>query len=329
MIYPEKLKKYTQQGQIPESVSVHMLEFYEEYAKTVERKGDSIENHELLFDVYLELVRDQCRKPFKFDHFHQQLRAPMDYHQFGIEFMRPLLNYPKCKTYGLEIFDQIEQQITERENVVFLANHQIEADPQVIKLLLERTHPQLGENMIFVAGERVITDPVAVPFSLGCNLLCIYSKRYIDNPPDHQHEKQIHNQKTMKRMSELLAEGGKAIYVAPSGGRDRPDQNGVVQIAPFDAPSIEMFYLMAKRSKRPTHFYPLALKTYDLLPPPQGIQTELGERRQIKGGDVSMAVAPEINMETFPGSQTKDKHARRSCRAEYIQSLVKKAYATL
>ena len=329
MIYPEKLKQYTDQKQIPESVSRHMLEFYEEYAKTVERKGDSISNHELLFDVYLELVRDQCLRPFKFDHFHRQLRAPMDYHQFGIEFIRPLLYYPKCKIYGLEIFDQIEQQISKGENVVFLANHQIEADPQVIKLLLERTHPDLGENMIFVAGERVITDPVAVPFSLGCNLLCIYSKRYIDTPPEQHHEKQIHNQKTMKKMSELLGEGGKAIYVAPSGGRDRPDAHGAVQIAEFDAPSIEMFYLMAKRSKRPTHFYPLAMKTYDLLPPPQDIQSELGERRQIKGGNVSMAVAPQIDMETFPGSDTKDKHARRKIRADYIQSLVKEAYATL
>ena len=43
--------------------------------------------------------------------------------------------------------------------------------------------------MIFVAGERVITDPLAIPFSMGSNLLCIYSKRYIDHPPEKKIEK--------------------------------------------------------------------------------------------------------------------------------------------
>ncbi len=50
--------------------------------------------------------------------------------------------------------------------------------------------------MIFVAGERVITDPLAVPASMGRNLLCIYSKRYIDHPPELKSEKQLHNKRT-------------------------------------------------------------------------------------------------------------------------------------
>ena len=68
--------------------------------------------------------------------------------------------------------------------MIFLANHQIEADPQAISLLLDDLYPNFAENMIFVAGERVITDPFAIPFSMGRNLLCIYSKRYIDHPPE-------------------------------------------------------------------------------------------------------------------------------------------------
>jgi glycerol-3-phosphate O-acyltransferase len=43
-------------------------------------------------------------------------------------------------------------------------------------------------------------------------------------------------------------------YVAPSGGRDRPNQEGIVEVAPFDPQSIEMFNLMAKKSTRPTFF---------------------------------------------------------------------------
>ena len=162
------------------------------------------------------------------------------------------------------------------ENAIFLANHQIEADPQAISILLENSYPKFAEEMIFVAGERVITDPLAVPASMGRNLFCIYSKRYIDQPPEQKMKKQLHNKRTMELMSQLLSEGGKAIYVAPSGGRDRPNANGIVEIAPFDPQSIEMFYLMAQRAGHPTHFYPMALKTFELLPPPQSIQVELG-----------------------------------------------------
>ena len=329
MTFEEKLEKYLKSGIINEKYAALLQGFYDEYCKTLSRKGDSIDNHKQIFEILVELVRDQCQNPFHFDHYHQQIRAPFDYYLFGIEFLRPLINYSECKTYGLEIFDQIEEQMNQGDNVIFLANHQIEADPQAMSLLLERTHPKIAESKICVAGERVITDPLAVPFSLGCNLLCIYSKRYIDNPPELQEQKQLHNKKTMQVMAELLSEGGKAIYVAPSGGRDRRNDEGVVELAPFDGKSIEMMYLMARKSKHPTHFYPLALKTYSLLPPPSTIQTELGERRIIEGGGIKMAVAPEVDMEVFPGSDIKDKHARREKRADYIHNLVVKAYDTL
>ena len=51
--------------------------------------------------------------------------------------------------------------------------------------------------MIMVAGDRVTTDVVAVPFSKARNLLCIYSKRHIDNPPEEKPKKMRHNAKTM------------------------------------------------------------------------------------------------------------------------------------
>ena len=71
--------------------------------------------------------------------------------------------------------------------------------------------------MIFVAGHRVTTDPVAIPFSRGVNLLCIYSKKYIDVPPEKKAEKLAHNSKTIAKLEDLLNEGGKCIYVAPAG----------------------------------------------------------------------------------------------------------------
>ena len=168
--------------------------------------------------------------------------------------------------------------------------------------------------------------PLAIPFSMGCDLICIYSKRYIDNPPDLKAKKQLHNKNTMEQMSRLLQEGGRIIYVAPSGGRDRGNANGTVEVAPFDPASIEMFYLMAKKAKTPTRFVPFALSTYDLLPPPETIQKELGEVRKAKRTPISIAFAPPFDMENFPGSNSGDRIQRRENRARQIWSIVHRMY---
>ncbi len=130
----------------------------------------------------------------------------------------------------------------------------------------------------------------------------------------------------MEQMSRLLQEGGKVIYVAPSGGRDRRNAEGKIEVAPFDPQSIEMFYLMAKKAKTPTHFYPFALATYDLLPPPETIQKELGEVRYAKRCPIHLALAPPFDMEKFPGSDQNDKIARRQSRADAIWKIVKTNY---
>lgn len=87
-----------------------------------------------------------------------------------------------------------------------------------------------------------------------------------------------------------------------------------------------MFYLIAKRSLRPTHFYPLALKTYAILPPPKTIQVELGESRTVGYGPIQIAFGSEIDMENYSLKKSSDKHARRKERAEFIYNLVRKMY---
>jgi len=123
-------------------------------------------------------------------------------------------------------------------------------------------------------------------------------------------------------MSVLLSDGGHAIYVAPSGGRDRRNALGVVEVAPFDPQSVEMFYLMAQRAARPCHFYPMALATYDFLPPPEEVQVEIGEPRQAKRSSIHLAVGAECDMERLPGSELADKQARREARASAIWATV-------
>jgi glycerol-3-phosphate O-acyltransferase len=329
MKFLTKIDLAVEAKQLPKKYAVSMKSFYETYRQALIGKGDSIENYESIFNVFLELVLRQIESPYPFEPYHRKIREPFDYYAFGLDLLRPLVIFEKSRVLGLEHVDAMQACVDREENVILFANHQTEPDPQAISLLLEKEKPLFGEEMIFVAGQRVIADPLAVPFSMGRNLLCIYSKKHMEHPIEQKHEKQLHNQRVMKQMALLLSEGGKCIYVAPSGGRDRPDSNGFLEVAPFDPQSIEMFWLMAQQSKKITHFYTLALSTYKLLPPPCSVECELGESRITTCTPIHMAFGKEIPMKTFPGSEGLDKRALRSARATYIWEQVKHDYMRL
>lgn len=329
MDYLSKLEYYSKNGKLPQKYMQILHNFYLSYSEAIERNGDNIKTYESLLLQYLDLVIEQLKNPFLFESFHKRIKTPFDYHAFGLEIFRPLILFNESKVHRINYVNQIEAFLAKGENVILLANHQIEPDPQVINLLLEKTHSKLAEEMIFVAGHRVITDPLAIPLSMGCNLLCIFSKKYLETIPEHKEEKLLHNQRTMKKMSQLLSEGGKCIYVAPSGGRDRPNEKGKIDVAHFDPQSIEMFWLMAQKAERPTHFFPLALATYHLLPPPHSIEKDVGEHRHASCTPVHLAFNEEIDMENFPGSENLDKKAKRKARCQYIWEIVQKDYKSL
>ena len=314
----DKLQKAVEARKIPEKLGAIIHNFYLSYAEAAQENGYTIAQLQSLLDQFLQHVIENLEHPYQFEPYHAAIRSPIDYYQFGLELLRPLVVFAKSTIQGKDHLHGIAQAIAKGENVILLANHQTEPDPQAISLLLENTHPQLAEEMIFVAGDRVITDPLAVPFSKGRNLLCIYSKRHIDLPPERKQEKLTHNQRTMKKMAQLLNEGGKCIYVAPSGGRDRRDPTGEIAIAPFDPQSIELFWLTAQHAEKKTHFHTLALATYDLLPPPSSVEKELGERRHASCTPLHLTFGPAIDMDLFPGSDCADKKERRQYRADYL-----------
>lgn len=329
MDFIARVKKCVADGLLSEQIGVTLEQFYASYSEAVAGNGHRIEEYLPVLQQFLELVIKHLREKYTFEPYHQRLREPVDYYKFGLDLIRPLVIFESSKVARLERVDEMVRQLSQGHNVVLLANHQTEPDPQAISLLLEKTHPAFAEEMIFVAGHRVTTDPLAVPFSLGCNLICIYSKKHIENPPEQKMEKLQHNQRTMKRLSQLLAEGGKCIYVAPSGGRDRPDASGYVDVAPFDPQSIEMFWLIAQQAGTPTHFYPLALYTYPLLPPPNSVEKELGEHRQAQCTPIHMAFGEEVEMSNFPGCDGLDKKEKRQVRATYIWEQVRRDYESL
>ncbi len=310
-------------GRIPERFLTLMRECYENYRTAVYTSEESWASKEKVFCTYLDLVEKQVNEPYDFEPFHKKITKPIDYEAFSIDFMEPLIVLEQSTVRGEKNLETIENLIASGSNAILFSNHQTEPDPQIISVLLRKNHPELVKNMIFIAGDRVVTDPMAVPFSMGCNLICIYSKKHIETPPELKEEKLKHNQRTMKIFRKLLSEGGKCVWVAPSGGRDRPAKNGVVEAAPFDPQSIEMLYLMAKKADRPTHFFPLSLSTYNILPPPNSVDQELGEQRKTKRFPAHLAFGEEIDMESFPGSEEIGKKIKRQNRAEFIWSLVK------
>lgn len=329
MTYLHKLIACVSQGLIPKETDDTLRDFYQSYLHAVREKGISEASVNPILEQFLDRVIEQIEHPYLFPPFHERIKKPFDYYAFGLNLLRPLVDFPHSRVVRLTIVDKMINQLRMGHNVILLANHQTEPDPQAISLLLENTYPAFAEEMIFVAGHRVVTDPLAIPFSMGRNLLCIYSKKHIDNPPELKVDKLLHNQRTLKRMEELLAEGGKCIYVAPSGGRDRPNAAGDIDVTPFDAQSIEMFCLIAQKAKTPTHFYPMALSTYHLLPPPNSLKKELGEQRQAQCAPIRMAFNDEIDMDTFPGSEHADKKQKRLLRAEYIWNIVRNDYLAL
>ncbi len=323
-----EIKSLVAQGLIPARYGEILVPFFRSYCTVLQEKQVPTNNVLSLLKTFLALIQQQCAAPHPFDPLHRAIRSPFDYYQFGLDFFRPLVDVAASTVAGLSSLKALLSQLSHGDNVIFFANHQIEADPQAISILLCDHAPDFAEHLFFVAGSRVTSDPLAIPFSMGRNLICIYSKKYIATPKEQQRAKQLHNKRTLEQMVALLHEGGHAIYVAPSGGRDRIDPTtGKITLAPFDPQSIELFYLMTKKARRKTHFYPLALSTYHLLPPPDTIEETLGEYRTTGCSPIHLAFGNAIDMEHFPGAhKASDKKERKAKRAHAIWKEVKNAY---
>lgn len=328
MPFHEEIDTLVKRKKIPQYVAEIIKQFYQSYACAALGAGYTRDQIDPLLMELTRLCTKQIAEPYSFEPFHKRITSPFDYYSFGNDFFRPLIDLEHSKVLGEDQLKKIEKQISEGENVILLANHQIEPDTQVFSILLEEKFPQIAEECIFVAGDRVVTDPLAVPFSLGRNLLCIYSKKHIEFPPEQKAAKLMHNQRTIQVLKQLLSEGGKCIYVAPSGGRDRPDEQRNLIPADFDAKSLELFFLMAKQAGVKTHFYPLALATYSILPPPNTVEKEIGERRQAQRAPVYLYFGQEVEPEKL-AEECESKQEKREKRAEQLTSIVRKLYEKL
>ncbi len=321
----EHLSQLVLDAQFPpsmEKILIHFLHSYEE--ATCRSSSNEITS---IVKTFLSLSKEQITHPYTFSHYHLAEHSPFDFYDFALKMVRPLVDWDRSYISGKEHLEGIIAKLKRGENIIFLANHQSEIDPQAINLLVSPISYDLASSMTFVAGHRVTTDPLAVPFARGTNMLCIHSKRYIDQPPEQKVEKLLHNTKTLSQLEMLLKEGGSCIYIAPSGGRDRFDENGTPKVAPFDPQSVEIFRLFAQRAKQPTHFHLLALSTIHLLPPPKSVNVELGELREVSFSPIRLSFGPALDFDTL--STASDRKVQRKERSSWMTAEIEKMHENL
>ncbi|XP_044466187.1 glycerol-3-phosphate acyltransferase, chloroplastic-like isoform X2 [Mangifera indica] len=268
--------------------------------------------------VTFDRVLLDMEEPFEFQPYHKALREPFDYYMFGQNYIRPLIDFSNSYVGNISFFYEMEQKLQQGHNIVLISNHQTEADPAIIALLLESTNPYISENLIYVAGDRVLTDPLCKPFSMGRNLICVYSKKHMLDAPELIEMKRKANTRSLKEMALLLRGGSQIIWIAPSGGRDRPDPvTEEWHPAPFDASSVDNMRRVAEHSGTPGHIYPLALLCYDIMPPPRQVEKEIGERRAVSFHGVGLSVAPEISFSDIASTFENPEEAKEA----YTQAL--------
>lgn len=285
-------------GRLPSNLATGMEELYHNYKNAVFQSGNSRADEIVLSNmaVAFDRVLLDIEEPFTFSSYHKSMREPFDYYMFGQNYIRPLVDFRSSYVGNVSLFFEMEEKLNQGHNIVLISNHQTEADPAIIALLLESTNPHVAENLTYIAGDRVITDPLCKPFSMGRNLICVYSKKHMLDVPELIEMKRKSNTRSLKEMALLLRGGSQIIWIAPSGGRDRPDPvTGEWYPAPFDTSSIDNMRRLAEHSGIPGHIYPLALLCHDIMPPPPQVEREVGEKRVISFHGAGLSVAPEIS----------------------------------
>ncbi|KAG5384859.1 hypothetical protein IGI04_036329 [Brassica rapa subsp. trilocularis] len=325
------LRKEIEAGRLPPNVASGMEELFCNYKNAVLSSGalraahTVISNMSVAFDRMLLGVEH----PFTFNPYHKAIREPFDYYQFVHTYIRPLIDFKNSYVGNVSLFSDLEDKIRQGHNIVLISNHQSEADPAVISLLLEAHCPYIGENIKCVAGDRVITDPLCKPFSMGRNLICVYSKKHMNDDPELVDMKRKANTRSIKEMATMLRSGSQLIWIAPSGGRDRPDPStGEWFPATFDPSSVDNMRRLVEHSGAPGHIYPMSLLCYDIMPPPPKVEKEIGEKRLVGFHGTGLSIAPEISFSDVTADCNNPNEAKEAY-SQAMHKSVNEQYKTL
>ncbi|KAF6266197.1 glycerol-3-phosphate acyltransferase [Scenedesmus sp. NREL 46B-D3] len=323
------LAKLVEAGKLPPKLQAGWVDFYDNYRAAVESSGAP--NAELLATKVqcsiADCVLNQFVDPYTFPSAHKRLLEPYNYFNFGQRYVGTLIDFSNSVLGHADRWSKIQQQLAAGENVVLLANHQTEADPGVFAHMLAASHPSLATDVIYVAGDRVVTDALCKPFSMGRNLFCVHSKKHLDDEPELKAGKMETNRKTLVAMQRAFNAGGTLVWIAPSGGRDRP-KDGVWSPDSFDATAVELMRNLINRAKQPGHLYPMAMFSYPVMPPPSTVDKALGERRLTAWSGVGISVCEELDWQAVVEG-IEDKEASQAALADAAWKAVVAEYAQL
>lgn len=338
LTFQERARQLADQSRVPLIVSNTLTGWCTSYEKAAKNNpdlpGDPVDFTEMMFSTLLELCHRACQTPIQFGSIHQKIRQPFDYYKFSIEFASVLVDRCKSTVTGQEHIRRAVEYASQGHNIIFLSNHQSEGDPYAIDLLLRwivSCEANFCEHIYFMAGDRVRDDPVVMPFSAGRNLLTVFSKKHMNDEPELRSHKISHNKRTMAETMKMFQKGGHVVWMAPSGGRDRRNhETGRVEISTFNESSIDMMKLTAMKSGKPCHFFPMALWTYDMLPPPSKVGgAEKGEERVANFIPMHMHVGEELDLLTIVSPEIVGKLDRRRAQRDYIQKAVEQGYSAI
>lgn len=332
--FTQRVARLEAAGKLSNATADQLRGWFSSYMVAAEQ-NPTISNAELfteaMFRTLLELSRRCVEQPIAFSPIHARMLAPFDYYKFGFEFASTLMNQEASTVKGQENINFAMKQIIENgDNVVLLSNHQSEGDPYALDMLLRfkaGCDLTVCEDIYYMAGDRVREDPVVMPFSAGRNLLTVYSKKHINDQPNLRDEKMRHNKRTLAQTVDIFNRGKALLWMAPSGGRDRRNKtSGVVELSQFDQAAIDMMKLVALKSNRPVHFFPIAMWSYDMLPPPSTVGgAEIGEDRQANFTPMHLFFGEELVWDDI-ASDVKDKHERRKAQRDHVQQVVEQGY---
>jgi len=182
--------------QFPEKLVPVWTDFYNNYKNAV--LGSGLKDDTFVAEVQASIadrVLHQFMDPYEFPSYHTRITEPYDYFEFGQRYVGALIDFDTSLVGGEDRLKTIAEQLKAGENVILMANHQTEADPAVWAHMTMAIDSHLAEQVIYVAGDRVVDDAMCKPFSMGRNLLCVHSKKHMFDDPDKVQAKQKQNRR--------------------------------------------------------------------------------------------------------------------------------------
>nr|QKY14954.1 glycerol-3-phosphate acyltransferase (GPAT) [Polytomella parva] len=302
-----------QKGHINDKLHNIWTDFYFNYKNAILSANLPTHTEELAVIIQSTIADNvlmQFKKPYTFPSYHSRILKPYNYFQFGQRYVASLLDFERSYLGAYDRWEKIQDLLLNGHNVVLLANHQTEADPGVFDHLIEPVFPDMSNRVTFVAGDRVVTDALCKPFSMGRNLFCVHSKKHMGDDPALKAAKMDTNRRTLVALQKRLNKGGCLLWIAPSGGRDRPQPDGSCAPERFDPLAVELFRNLISRAKAPGHLFPLAMYSLPMMPPPNTVDKAVGERRITNFTPIGMSVGDEIDWKAIVAaagkSATKD-----------------------